>query len=461
MNHAQLSDVPGGSTPAGPVLLGRIRNLLLRDTNIVVISVVLNNLMRAVSSVLLTRLLVPEVFGITGIISSIAFTVGMMSDLGFQGFVIRHPDGDKPRFLDTIWTMQVLRSIMVTVAILAAAPAIAALLGKHDLEIVIIVSTLSFLIDGVASITMLTALRHRMILRLSLLELAVLTLQVLLSVVFAYFWRSYWAILAAGMISSAFKTLLSYLVFSNSLRRPALDRGYIKDLWGFARFVTGSSIITLFLLQGDKLVLARLMPLDQFGIYMLAVNLAGAPLAFAWGYASRVLSPYYAQAWRDGMPDLRALFYAKRRLPSLLYSFAAGGLIGSAPLIIAILYDPRYADAAIYLQLLSISSLLALPSNSANEALTATGYVSLMFQSNVTKFIGILIAGLIGFNVWGVLGLVTAVGLIEIPPLIFKWFRLRQVGLLDLRKELLFLAASIPGVAIGAAGDWLLRPMFA
>ncbi|MFT4056632.1 MAG: oligosaccharide flippase family protein [Novosphingobium sp.] len=461
MNHAQLSDASGASIPSGSLLYSRIRNLLLRDTNIVVISVVLNNFMRAVSSVLLTRLLVPEVFGITGIISSIAFTVGMMSDLGFQSFVIRHPDGDKPRFLDTIWTMQVVRSIVVTVALLAAAPAIAALLGKHDLEIVIIISTLSFLIDGVASITMLTALRHRMILRLSLLELAVLTLQVLLSVVFAYFWRSYWAILTAGLIASSFKTLLSYVLFPNSVRRPALDHGYVRDLWGFARFVTGSSIITLLLLQGDKLVLARLMPLDQFGIYMLAVNLAGAPLAFAWGYASRVLSPYYGQAWREGRPDLRGLYYAKRRLPSLLYSFAAGGLIGSAPLIIAILYDPRYSAAATYLQLLSISSLLALPSNSANESLTATGHVSAMFQSNLTKFIGIIVTGSIGFTVWGMLGLVTALGLIEVPPLIFKWFRLRQVGLLDLRRELQFLAASIPGLAIGAAGDWLLRPYFA
>lgn len=461
MNPAQLSDVSGTSIPTGSALFGRIRSLLLRDTNIVVISVILNNFMRAVSSVLLTRLLVPEVFGITGIISSIAFTVGMMSDLGFQGFVIRHPDGDKPRFLDTIWTMQVVRSIAVTVAILAAAPAISALLGKHDLEIVIIVSTLSFLIDGVASTTMLTALRHRMILRLSLLELAVLVVQVLLSVVFAYYWRSYWAILAAGMIGSAFKTLLSYVLFANSVRRPALDRGYVKELWGFARFVTGSSIITLLLLQGDKLVLARLMPLDQFGIYMLAVNLAGAPLAFAWGYSSRVLSPYYGQAWREGLPDLRGLYYAKRRLPSLLYSFAAGGLIGSAPLIIAILYDPRYAATATYLQLLTISSLLALPSNSANEALTATGHVSAMFQSNLTKFIGIVITGTIGFTVWGMMGLVTAVGLIELPPLLFKWFRLRQVGLLDLRSELQYLAAGIPGLAIGAAGDWLLRPLFA
>jgi O-antigen/teichoic acid export membrane protein len=383
----------------------------------------------------------------------------MVSDLGFQAFVVRHPDGDKPRFLDTIWTMQVVRSVILTLAVLVTAPAIAALFGKHELEVMIAVSAFTFVIDGVASLSLLTALRHRMILRLSLLELAALAVQIAVSIVLAYVWRNYWAILLSMMVSGAFKSLLSYVVFPNALRKPAFDRQYITDLWRFARFVTGSSIITLLLMQSDKLVLARLMPLDHFGFYMLAGNLAAAPLAFTSAYASRVLYPRYSQAWRDGVPDLRKLFYAQRRLPSLLYSFAAGGLIGSAPLIIAILYDPRYATAATYLQVLSVSSLFALTSNSSNEALTATGHIQVTFQANIAKFIWFGIAGPVGFAFGGILGLVVAVGLMDVPPVLFKWFRMHRAGLLDLRQELLFLAAGIPGMAIGAAGYWLIGPL--
>lgn len=456
--EAELTDIP---VLAEASLYKRLKGLILRDTNIVVISVVLTNLLRAVSSIILTRLLVPEAFGIAGIIGSIIFMFYMMSDLGFQAFVVRHPDGDKPRFLDVIWTMQVARSVILMLAVFVTAPAIATLLGKHELEIVIAVSALTFLIDGVGSMTLLTALRHRMILRLSLLELAVLVLQILLSIVLAYFWRSYWAILVSGLVSSAFKSLLSYVLFSNSARRLALDRQYIKELWQFARFVTGSSIITLFLAQSDKLVLARLMPLDHFGFYMLAVNLGAAPLAFTSAYASRILFPYYSQAWRDGLPDLRGLFYAKRWLPSLLYSFAAGGLIGSAPLIVAILYDPRYAMAATYLQVLSISSLFALASNASTEALIGTGYVWVHFQASLTKLVYFAIAGPVGFAIWGIFGFVVAVGLMEIPPTLIKWVQLWRVGLLDLRQELLFLSAGLLGIAVGAVGNWLIHPLFA
>lgn len=461
MNHASPSELAEIPTLPKVSLFQRLKELTLRDTNVVVASVILTNFLRALSSVILTRLLVPEVFGIAGIIGSVIFTFGMVSDLGFQAFVVRHPDGDKPRFLDTIWTMQVARSVILTLAVLATAPAVAALFGKHELEAVIAVSAFTFVLDGVASLSLLTALRHRMILRLSVLELATLAFQIAVSVVLAYYWRNYWAILVSMLASSAFKSTLSYAVFPNSFRKPAFDRAYINDLWQFARFVTGSSIITLLLLQTDKLVLARLMPLDHFGFYMLAANLATAPLAFTSAYASRVLFPYYSQSWRDGLPDLRGVFYAKRRLPSLLYCFAAGGLIGSAPLIVDILYDPRYVTAATYLQIMSISSLFALASNASNEALTATGYIRVTFQANIVKFAGFAILGSVGYALWGIIGLVLAVGLMEIPPLLFKWFQLRRSGLLDMRQELLFLAAGIPGMAIGAAGSWLIVPLIA
>lgn len=441
-------------------MIRRLINLALRDTNVVVISVILTNLLRALSSVVLTRLLMPEVFGIAGIIASITFTFGMVSDLGFQAFVVRHPDGDKPRFLNTIWTMAVLRSTILTVALLALAPTVAGLFGKPELTPVIATSALIFIIEGCASLTLLTALRHRMILRLSLLELAVLLLQIGLSFVLAYMWRSYWAILVSMLVSSGLKTLLSYLLFPNSLRKPEFDRQYMRDLWGFARFVTGSSMITLLLMQTDKVILGRLMPLDDFGFYILAGNLAAAPLAFTTAYASRVLFPAYSQLWRDQSDNLKAEFYDRRRIPSLLYTFAAGGLIGSAPLLIAILYDPRYEASALYLQLLAITPLFALASNAGNEALTATGHIKVTFQASIAKLAWFCVAGPAGYELGGVVGLVIAIGLMEIPAVLFKWFRMHQVDLLDLKQELFFLAAGVAGFAVGAGGDQLLRPLF-
>ncbi|MFT3967650.1 MAG: oligosaccharide flippase family protein [Sphingobium sp.] len=448
--------------PASRIMSGLPRRLIAlagRDTNIVVLFVILNNMLRAVSSIVLTRLLMPEVFGISGILASITFTAAMVSDLGFQAFVVRHEDGDRPRFLDTVWTISLIRSAALSLLLVALAEPIALLLDKPELAPLIAAYSLTFAIEGVASLTLLTALRNRMILRLSLLELAVAVVQILLSALFAYLWRTPWAIIVALLGSSALKSLLSYAMFADSARRLAFDRRYARDLWRFARFVTGSSIITLLLVQCDKLVFARFMPLDEFGFYILAGNLASAPLAFTTAYASRVLYPSYSQLWRDGCADLRAQFYARRRLPSLLYSLATGGLIGCAPLVIAILYDPRYADAGLYLRILAIMPLFALPSNAANEALTATGRIRATFEASVVKLLWLGLMGPAAFLSEGIFGLVVVVALMEAPALLFKWVLMHRAGLLDLRQEMLFAGAAVAGMAAGAAGDFLLRPL--
>jgi len=450
---------PGWQSFAAPRgLWSRLRELAARDTNVVIVSVILNNLLRAVSGMVLTRLLVPEVFGISGVIASVQFTVALATDLGFQAFVVRQENGEDKRFLDTVWTVSLIRSLLLALTLAVLALPLSHAFGKPDLAPLIAASGLTFVIEGLTSTSLLTALRHRQILRLSALELAAMVAQIAASAALAWAWGSYWAILGGLFVSGLLKVLFSYTLFADSRRRLRLDPQTLKALWAFSRYVTGSSIIFLLISQCDKFVLAKLMPLDRFGFYILAGNLASAPLGFAANYASRVLYPTYAQLWRDGAQDLRRQFYEKRRLPALLYGFGTGGIIGSAPLIVGVLYDDRYADAAGYLQILCLSSLLALPSNAANEALTATGRIRATLEASVVKLVWLSGAGFAGYLLWGQLGLVLAVGLMEAPALVMKWVSLRFAGLLDMREELLFLAAGLAGTGCGFIGTRVLAP---
>ncbi|WP_132386383.1 oligosaccharide flippase family protein [Novosphingobium sp. PhB165] len=447
-----------GSAPSRN-LIDRIKGLALRDTNVVVVTVILNNLLRAVSGMILTRLLVPEVFGISGIVASIQFAATMSTDFGFQPFVVRHKNGDDPRFLDTVWTASLIRALFLALVLVVCARPIAMLLEKPELALIIAVSSLTFVLDGFSSSSMLTALRQRLVLRLSAIDIVVLVVQIAVSAVLAYFWRSYWAILAGMLTNGTLKLVLSYVMFDDSFRKFRLDRDVVQELWSFARYITGSSLIFLVISQCDKFVLAKVMSLNHFGLYVLAGNLASAPLAFAMTYASRVLYPTYAQLWRDGHGDLKAKFYERRKIPSLLYTFATGGIIGAAPIIVKLFYSARYAEAAIYLQVLSISSLLALSSNAGNEALLAAGHVRASLEASISKLVWLAFAGVAGFVFYGEFGLIVAVGVMELPALLVKWVRMQKFDLLDLRQELFYLAAGPVGVACGLGADLVIGPL--
>lgn len=448
-------DVPGRLRPA----VGRVVAFATRDTNVVIGAVVINNFLRAVSSVILTRLFVPEVFGIAGIIASVAFVLAMMSDLGFQAFVVRHPDAERRDFADTIWTIALARSVVLTGTLAALSVPITALVGKPELWPLLAVSSLTFLIEGTASLSLILALRRRMILRLSVLELVVAVAQLAAAVALAFVWRSYWAILVAMLCSTALKSVLSYLMFRDAGHRLRFERRYAGELWRFARFVTGSSIIIMLVMQCDKLVLARFMPLDAFGFYMLACNLGLAPLAFTTAYASRVLYPAYAEVARAPGQDLRAFFYQKRRLVGVLYMLAAGGLIGCAPLLVAILYDDRYVDAGLYLRLIAMTPFFAFASSSANEVLTASGRIQVTLQASAIKLGWLALAGPVGFLAGGPIGLVLVVGLMELPAMLLRWWQLGRYSLLRLPEELAMLAIGWVGIALGLLLNALALPL--
>ena len=98
-------------------LVAMARGIFSRRTSFVIAGNIVVNLARIVSSVVLTRLLTAEDFGVVGIVTSVLFTIAMLSDLGFQAYIIRHEEGDEQRFLDEVWTLRLIRGIAVSVAI--------------------------------------------------------------------------------------------------------------------------------------------------------------------------------------------------------------------------------------------------------------------------------------------------------------------------------------------------------
>lgn len=406
---------------------------------------------RTVSSVILTRLLSPAAFGVVGIINSIFFAIAMLTDLGFQSYVVRHERGDEPRFLDVIWTIHASRGAALTALAAAGSPLIAWALGKPELALPLAVASGTFLLNGATSLSLMTALRHDGARKLSLLEFGVQLFQTLACLLLAWWWRNAWSIIVTLLLQGLLRAILSYALYPGSGRRPARDRAISAEFLAFSRVVLVSSSLALIVSQSDKLALARLLTLDQYGLYAIALNLASAPVAFADAYISRVTFPIYARIWREAPAALPKAYYGVRRLPSLLYAFGSGGLLGGAGLLVAILYDPRYAPAAPYLSLLMVSSALRFPNFAAAELMTATGEIRVTLRGNAVRVGWLLLAGPAGYLAFGIIGVIGAVGLLEVPALFYNWAVLRRVGILDLREEMLFVGLLCGGGAAGFA----------
>ena len=440
------------SQPSPPEsLIGRARRLATGGTASIVGSALYSNALRIVSSMTLTRLLSAEAFGVVGIITSVTFILSLLSDVGVFPFVVRHEQGTERDFLDEIWTLRLIRQIVLGAIMLAISVPVAHFIHKPQLAPVIAFWSLSMVVEGLSSMTFATAIREQQLWRLTMLELIVATVQLVVSIAAALLLHTYWALAIAMMGAFGLKAILSYTMFPGSRRRFVLSRPRARELWQFSRFIALSSILTLFVMQADKVALARLMPLAAYGLYAIATTLSGAPLTLAHQYVARILYPAYAAAFREAPERLAATFYAKRRLVVCGFLAAMGGMIGGAPLIIAILYDPRYQAVTPYLQLVALSTAFYMPNNAAEECLVAAGRQRYTLYANIVRALWLVGGGAVAIATHDTMLLVAVFGLIELVAQLCYWWGLRRIGVLDLREEALGIAALAGGAGVGWA----------
>ncbi len=426
-----------------------IRQGLFSDTSLIIWVMVFQNLLRIVSSMALTRLLSADAFAVMAVITSVLVTIALVSDIGVSAFIVRHERTGEQEFRDEVWTLRLIRGLVLSILTAVIAYPVANAMGKPGLALVIAVAGLTSLFDSLQSLAPFTALRNRKIRKLTAIDVGVQVQGIVLSILLAAWLRSYWAIVFSNLFAQVLNIYFSYTMYDNAKQRWRFSAARSAELWKFSKFITGSTILTLIITQSDKLILARFLPLQTFGLYVIAASLAAAPVGLVSAYASRVMYPLFAQVRREAPDTLAHQFYGGRRLPTLFYAFAAGGLIGAGPIVIALLYDPRYLGAGVYLQIMAISSFFVMGNSAANEVMIALGRTSFTFYTNIVRLVYLLAAGAAGFYFLGPVGIIWAVGTVEVVAQLFAWIMLSRLGLLKLRWEMLTLAIGVAGVGAG------------
>ena len=70
-------------------------------------------MIRFARSLILTRLLFPEAFGLMTLVGAVMYGLAMVSDAGIAAAIVRDKRGDDSDFLDAVWTLQVCRGLLL------------------------------------------------------------------------------------------------------------------------------------------------------------------------------------------------------------------------------------------------------------------------------------------------------------------------------------------------------------
>lgn len=440
---------PEAAAAASAHKAGVLRKLVIRGSALEMIGYGSAQLIRFASNLILSRLLFPEAFGLSALVSIMNQGLIMLSDVGLPTVIVQSPRGDELKFLNTAFTWQAARSVLLYVCAVALAWPMALLMHEPQLTVLVPVGSLSVLLLGVRSTSYFTLRRQLRLGPLLILELASQLGAVAVMIPWAIYAPSVWTLIG-GMVMSSIVTLIgSHLIKVGYRNKFDWDKASAKDMLEFGKWIAGSSMLTFASQQGDRLLLGRFLGAGPLGVYSIAAFLSGALGEAISRITTGVFFPAYSRVNNDEPHRLREVFYRTRLVSDAIILPALGALAMLGPWVVSLLYDARYEAAGPMLRVLSIRVALSCMVWPLQFCLFALGHARYGFYLNLGRVVALGIGVPIGYHIAGVSGLVWAVAISEIPALIVCYVGFTRAKLLSVLYELRAPAFYAAGLALG------------
>lgn len=378
------------------------------------------------SNLVLTRLLKPEFFGIMALVTTLRVGLELFSDIGFSQNIVNSKLGDDPKFLNTVWTIQVIRGIVIWLVCLLLSLPMAKFYNEPRLTWLIPIAILFSVFDGFTSTSQHTLHRRMELGKLSIYEL-ILQACFLSTLCFLVWLYPTVLTLAIGTaIGGLYRCLVSQWLIPKYKNCFAWDRDSAKEILSFGKWIFIASAIVFVAEQADRLILGKLLSFEMLGVYTVAYTLASIPKEIIRQISQKVIFPAVSEQSDLPRYSLRAKILHQRRLILIGCAIALAALVTVGDLVVETLYDQRYAAACWMMPILSCGIWFSLLFYTISPALLGIGKPLYSAQSNFARF-GIIAFGVpLAYQSFGLLGAVIVIALSDLPLYIVNLYGLWQ-----------------------------------
>lgn len=404
-------------------------NALVRGSLWTIIGYGGGQVLRLVGNIVVSRFVLPESFGLMALVNVFLQALVMFSDMGIEPSIIQHRRGDEPRFRNTAWTLQVIRGgVLFLVASLLAWP-VAWFYDEPRLLAILPVAALSAAIAGCNSTALFTVRRHLQLGRLTLLELTAQSVGLIAMLLWAWWQPSVWALVAGSLATALVTAVGSHRLLAGHGNRFEWEWEAFDELLQFGKWIMLSTLVMFCAWQMDRLLLGKLVTMEQLGIYSVGVAIATLPNLLLGMLAGAVLYPLLARHGRESTDSmLEPLRVARGVLLAIGWALVVG-VIAIGPLFFEVVYDNRYTGAGTISGWMAIAVWFMILSTTAERALPALGDPRSLATFNLVKLLATVPAVLLGFYLGALPGFI--LGLAAGAAAAHAWllWRLQQHGL--------------------------------
>ncbi len=413
----------------------------------------LMQVLRFGANILFARMLLPEAFGIMALVNVLIQGLHMLSDAGVWICVVQSPRGEDPKFLQTAWTVQVIRGFYLWIASFLIAWPAAWFYQKHDLLYFVPIVGATSAISGFNSVSMFLQNRRLALFRLAAIEVGAYAIPTGAALVLMLYQPTVWVLVFSAVGSSVVQLIFSHLLLPPSTHRFRWDRESTKELLGFGRWVFVSTFFTFLATQADRLIVGAATSVAKLGIYHIAAMFASAPTVMLSTLSNNLLMPYYSRL-RHSSPTALASTAKTHTLAGILAWSMAAELVVVSQDIIDLLYRGPYEEAGLMAPVVAIVSWFQMLQSLGNAILFAYGKVQSGAFINALKLIALVGFVPIGLHAHGLEGLLWAFALAEFVRYTATVYAVRGIGIHLWKSDLIL--TMLMGLVFAASAQDLL-----
>lgn len=371
-------------------------------------------LVQLISNLLLTRMLFPEAFGLMAIANVFIIGMYMLSDVGIRPAIVQMDRAHDHTFLNTAWTVQVVRGFVLFGILCAISFPAAHIYDQPELTPILCFMGISTIVGGFRSIGVDLADRKLMVWRTIWIKFIGQLAGTLSMLALAWYYKSVWSLAIGTVVGMVAEIIAGYFLCPKHPHRFAFDRGAARDLFRFGKWILLATLFNYIGGHGMRAIEGVLVPVATVGFITIAATFAFALIDLSNQFMARLIFPALSIYNRE-QPVAFAATLSRMRRPMLLAFVPAFGVLAmiSNPMI-ELLYDDRYHVAGPMLAILAVNGALALLPSMYQQALLARGDTRTHFILITITMVLRLVGMVTGYYLGGVFAMLAGAGVASV-----------------------------------------------
>lgn len=342
-----------------------------------------------VVSIILARLLVPEVYGTIALVTVFTQILNVFVDSGFGNALIQKKDADDLDF-STVFYFNVAVCLLLYVGVFLAAPWIAKFYNDLALTPVVRVLSLTLIISGVKNVQQAYVSRTMQFKRFFFATLGGTIGAAVIGIAMAYFGFGVWALVAQQIFNATVDTFILWITVK---WRPKWMFSWqrLKGLFSFGWKLLASSLLDTVYSDLRQLIIGKLYTSSDLAQYNRGKQLPDLLVNNIDTSINSVLLPAMSQVQDD---SARVKSMTRRAMKTSTYVIAPimMGLAFTAEFVIRLLLTEKWMPCVPFLRIFCITYMFY-PVHTANlNAIKAMGRSDLFLKLEIVKkMVGLIV----------------------------------------------------------------------